>query len=31
MKKIYEHSDDVHVKSCIAYGKAEDKKLYCEP
>lgn len=30
MKKIYEHSDDVHVKSCIAYGKAEDKKLYCE-
>ena len=31
MKKIYEHSDDVHVKSCIAYGKTDDKKLYCEP
>ena len=29
MKKIYEHSDDVHVKSCIAYGKTDDKKLYC--
>lgn len=31
MKKIYEHLDDVHVKSCIAYGKAADKKLYYEP
>ena len=31
MKKIYEHLDDVHVKSYIAYGKAADKKLYYEP
>ena len=30
MKKIYEHSNDLHIRKYLLYGKTADSKLYAD-